>query len=69
MAGWLDEREVVVNPLTDVDYDLIFESLRYTRDAFVRYDRYPSEDFRAMRIAAVDIAVEHLRLLQQTEQK
>ena len=54
-----------MNPLTGSDYELIFESLRYTREAFAKYDRYPSEDFRRTRIAAVDTAIEHLRLLQQ----
>jgi len=57
-----------VNPLKANDYELIFESLRYTRETFANYDRYPSEDFRQTRLAEVDTAVEHLRLLQQQGQ-
>lgn len=64
-ASALIESETIVNPLTNSDYELIFESLRYTKEAFTKYDRYPDEEFRQMRIAAVETAVEHLRLLQR----
>jgi len=54
-----------MNPLTGEDYELIFESLRYTKEAFANYDRYPDEDFRRSRIEAVETAIKHLRELQQ----
>jgi hypothetical protein len=54
-----------MNPLTGEDYDLIFESLRYTKSAFQNYDRYPDETFRRSRIDAVVTAIAHLRELQR----
>jgi hypothetical protein len=54
-----------MNPLTGEDYDLIFESLRYTKEAFQNYARYPDEDFRRSRIEAVERAITHLRELQR----
>jgi hypothetical protein len=54
-----------MNPLTDSDYDLIFESLSYTREKFANYSGYPDEDFRRTQIGRVDAAIEHLRELQQ----
>jgi hypothetical protein len=54
-----------MNPLTGSDFDLIFESLRYTRKALENYDKYPDEDFRRAQIERVDTAVEHLRQLEK----
>jgi hypothetical protein len=54
-----------MNPLTGEDYELIFQSLRYTKEKFQNYDKYPDEDFRRSQIAAVESAVAHLRELQQ----
>lgn len=53
------------NPLTSEDYDLIFESLRYTKEKFRNYDRYPDEAFRRSRVEAVEVAIKHLRELRQ----
>lgn len=61
----LTERRPTMNPLTGEDYDLILESLRYTKEAFQNYDRYPDEDFRRSRIEAVERAMTHLRELQR----
>ena len=59
------KESIPMNPLTGEDYELIFESLRYTKEAFANYDRYPDEDFRRSRIEAVETAIKHLRELQQ----
>jgi hypothetical protein len=55
-----------VNPLTSADYDLILESLRYTKKAFTEYGGYPDEDYRRMRLEQVDTAVEHLLTLRRS---
>jgi hypothetical protein len=60
-----ETKEDAMNPLTGEDYELIFESLRYTKEAFTKYDGYPNADFRRSRIEAVDTAITHLRELQQ----
>jgi hypothetical protein len=54
-----------MNALTGEDYELIFESLRRTKEAFMNYEGYPSPDFRRSRIEAVDAAITHLKELQQ----
>lgn len=55
-----------MTPLTEGDFEIIFESLRYTKQTFSNYDKYPDEDFRRAQIARVDTAVEHLRELQRS---
>ena len=56
-----------MNPLTNDDYDLIFESLRNSKKSFLDYDGYPDEAFRHFRIEAVETAVEHLRRLRDEQ--
>lgn len=39
--------------LTKEDFNIIMESLRYTKLKFEEYTGYPNTDFKAQRIAAV----------------
>ena len=55
-----------LNRLTRSDYDLILESLRYTKERFQAYDRYPSEEFRQSRIADVGSVIEKIREMMQS---
>jgi len=43
------------------ELELVLESLRYTRQAFESYERYPSDEFKAERVAQVQRLIEKLR--------
>ena len=47
--------------LTQQEYELIIQSLRYTRQAFENYMYYPSYEFKQSRIKEVDIIIEKIR--------
>jgi hypothetical protein len=42
------------------ELELILESLRYTKQAFERYERYPSDEFKAGRVAEVQQLIDKL---------
>jgi hypothetical protein len=52
-----------MDELTAEDISLILESLRYTKEKFANYDRYPSEEFRRSRMADVEAVVAKIRRL------
>jgi hypothetical protein len=50
-----------MNGLTAKDYDLILESLKYTKERFREYSGYPSEEFRRNQIEHVDSVIRKIR--------
>jgi hypothetical protein len=39
--------------LESSELELVLESLRYTKERFEQYERYPSDEFKAGRVAEV----------------
>jgi hypothetical protein len=47
--------------LESSELELVLESLRYTKQAFEQYERYPSDEFKAERVAKVQRLIDKLR--------
>lgn len=47
--------------LTKEDFNVILESLKYTKKNFEEYTGYPSADFKAQRIETVNNVVNRIR--------
>jgi hypothetical protein len=52
-----------VNLFTSEEWNLIFESLKYTKIRFEEYSAYPSEDFKRARVEEVNKLLEKIRKL------
>jgi hypothetical protein len=57
------KEDLTVTALTETDYSLILEALRYQKDQFTSYDRYPNDEFRRSRIADVDAVIAKVKAL------
>ena len=51
--------------LTNSDWGMILESLRYTKRAFENYTSYPSYEFKKNRIKEVDDLILKIRQIQK----
>ena len=51
--------------LNDSDWEIILESLKYTRLRFEEYDKYPSYEFKQQRIKEVDDVVLKIKELRK----
>jgi len=50
-----------MNYLQKEDFNLILEALTYSKKKFVEYQGYPSEEFRAQRIAAINNVIDKIK--------
>ena len=46
--------------LESSELELVLESLRYTKQAFERYEQYPSDEFKAGRVTEVQRLIDKL---------
>lgn len=49
--------------ITESEWGILFESLRYTKEAFQKYEYYPSREFKQGRIKEVDSPAEKLKAI------
>jgi hypothetical protein len=53
--------ELESSELESSELELVLDSLRYTKQAFEQYERYPSDEFKAGRVAEVQRLIDKLR--------
>jgi hypothetical protein len=51
--------------LSGQDWQMILESLKYTKLRFEEYDKYPSYEYKQKRIAEVDELIEKIKSLKK----
>jgi hypothetical protein len=51
--------------LTDEDWDLILESLGYTKKRFEEYDKYPTYDFKQEQIERVTQLISKIKSIKR----
>jgi hypothetical protein len=57
----LESSELESSELESSELELVLDSLRYTKQAFEQYERYPSDEFKAGRVAEVQRLIDKLR--------
>jgi hypothetical protein len=55
--------------LNGEDFELIVESLRYTKMAFEKYEGYPDNEFKRERLKLVDSVTKKVKALRDEMQK
>jgi hypothetical protein len=51
--------------LTDIDFDVILDSLRHYKMNIENYDRYPSYNFKLQQLERVDTATRNVKALRR----